>query len=84
MAARKLKPHHQEDVRSKIQASQLINYLQGHALKGTGSKNANTRVRAALGLLAKTLPDVATIQHTGDGGGPLQIEIVRFAPETAG
>lgn len=78
MAAR-LRKQHQDEVRAKIQASQLINFLQGHALRGAGSKNANTRVRAALGLLAKTVPDLSTVQHTGEGGGPVVVELVRFA-----
>lgn len=30
MAARKIKPHHQEDVRKKIQATQLINRLNSY------------------------------------------------------
>lgn len=62
MAARKLKIHIQEDVKTRIQASQLINRLQGHAL---GKVNmADTQVRAALGLLRKVLPDVASTEIT--------------------
>lgn len=72
MAAR-LRRSHQEDVKRKIQASQLINYLQKHALNNTGAENANTRVRAASTLLNKVLADEHKHEHGGVGGGPLEI-----------
>jgi hypothetical protein len=46
-------------VREKIQTSQLINVLTEHAF-GKRKMRA-TQVRAALGLLAKVLPDLQTI-----------------------
>lgn len=76
MAAR-IRKNHQDSVRAKIQASQLINYLEKHALTGAGSKHAGTRVRAAIGLLNKALPDLARTEHTGEGGGPLTVKIVK-------
>ena len=60
MAARKTKVRHTEDVRAKIQSSQLINFLQGHVL--TGSDVKKTQITAALGLLKKTIPDLQSIE----------------------
>lgn len=78
MAAR-LRKNHQDSVREKIRASQLVNYLEKHALTGTGAKNAGTRTKAALGLLNKCLPDLAKTEHVGDGGGPIKAEVsVKF------
>ena len=66
MAARKRKIRHDENTREKIRASQLINRLQDHIL-GKVDMSA-TQVSAALGLLRKTLPDLATqqIEHSGE------------------
>lgn len=64
---------HQEDVRSKIQASQLINVLQNHALKG-GKAIPATRLKAIEILLKKSLPDLSSVELTGPNGGPLLSE----------
>jgi hypothetical protein len=77
--AARIRKSHQDSVREKIRATQLVNYLEKHALTGAGEKNAGTRVRAAAALLNKCLPDLARTEHTGEGGGPLTVEIVRFA-----
>lgn len=63
---------HQDDVRSKIQASQLINVLQKHALTGTKDFDP-TRMKAIEILLKKSLPDLQSIELTGEGGGPIVI-----------
>jgi hypothetical protein len=60
---------HQADVRAKIQASQLIKALQDHALKG--GEFEPTRLRAIEILLKKSLPDLVSVEHTGEGGGPI-------------
>lgn len=77
MAARMNKLH-QDDVRAKIQASQLINVLQNHALNGT--ELANSRIKAIEVLLRKSVPDLSAITLSGDSESPLQtlsrIEIV--------
>lgn len=72
MAAR-IRKTHQDDVRKKIQASQLVNYLQNHALDNSGSENANTRVRAATALLNKVIADQHQHEHGGEGGGPIEV-----------
>jgi len=69
MAARMRKTH-QDDVRSKIQTSQLVNRLTDHALGKI--ELSPTQVRAIEVLIKKTLPDLATLQLTGDEDNPLQ------------
>lgn len=84
MAAR-LRKTHQEDVRTKIKVSQLINVLQDHAL-GITEEIPASRLRAIEILLKKTLPDLSQIDGTlsGADGGPLQhnhtIEFVEPKP----
>ncbi len=65
MAAR-LRKTHQEDVKAKIQASQLINFLQNHALANECA--SPTRIDAAKFLLNKLVsnaPTDTTVQHSG-------------------
>lgn len=85
MAAR-LRRSHQEDVKRKIQVSQLINYLQNHALTGSNSEHAATRVRAAQALINKIIPDVTRSEISGpDGGAVVQkIEQVIVDPKPQG
>lgn len=68
MAAR-LNPRHQEMVREKIRASQLINRLEDHVLEG--KELTATQVTSALGLLKKCVPDLKSIEHTGEDGEAL-------------
>lgn len=63
---------HQEDVRKKIQVSQLLNVLQNHAL-GLSDDLSITRMKAIEILLRKSMPDMASVQLSGDGGGPIQV-----------
>jgi hypothetical protein len=63
MAAR-LNAKHSDEVRSKIQTSQLINVLQDHVLNGTDIKK--TQVSAAIALLRKTIPDLQSIEGSMD------------------
>lgn len=62
MAARK-KLNHDDRTREKIRTSQLINRLTDHAL-GKVEMNSS-QVSAALGLIRKTLPDLAAVEMTG-------------------
>lgn len=61
MAGRPIGKLHQDDVRRKIQASQLLNVLQDHALSGDGEISP-TRLKAIEILLRKSLPDLSAIQ----------------------
>ena len=81
MAAR-LNPKQDERSRSKIQTSQLCNRLNLFALglpdPCSPSKKpiemSEGQIRAALGLLRKTLPDLAVTQLEGAGGGALLVD----------
>lgn len=73
MAARTMRTRHQDDVRAKIQASQLINVLQKHAL-GETEELSMSRMKAIEILLKKSLPDLSAIQLTGEDGGPIRTE----------
>jgi hypothetical protein len=69
MAAR-LRKTHQDDVRAKIQTSQLINRLENHAL-GEIDLSA-TQIKAIEVLIRKTLPDLSSVEMTGEDGGPIE------------
>lgn len=69
MAARK-KLAHDENTRLKIQTSQLINRLTNH-VHGKTEMSA-TQVSAALGLLKKSLPDLAAQHLTVDTAKTLE------------
>ena len=69
MAAR-LNKLHQDDIRKKIQASQLINVLQNHALNGD-SELSMTRMRAIEILLRKSVADLSAITISGDAENPI-------------
>lgn len=64
MAAR-IRKQHQDEVRSKIQASQLVNRLHKVAM---GDVDADpTQVSAAKALLNKVLPDLKAVEVGGSG-----------------
>lgn len=68
MAAR-LRKTHQDDVRTKIQVSNLITRLQDYALGILSDEDISTnRLNAIKLLLSKTLPDLQSIEHTGKDG----------------
>jgi hypothetical protein len=80
MAAR-LRKTHQDDVRTKIQVSQLLNVLQNHAL-GDLEELSPSRLKAIEILLRKTLPDLSQVEAevSGPNGGPLQVVRLRNTP----
>ena len=65
---------HPEEVKQKIQASQLINRLQNFALSDAEDPDfakkamSGDQVRAAFGLLSKVVPDLKAIEHSGTAG----------------
>ena len=76
MAAR-LRKTHQDDVRMKIQASQLVNRLTDHALGKV--ELSSTQVRSIEILLRKSIPDLSSVQLTGEDGESLSINLnVKF------
>ena len=81
MAARKsstLSPRH----RDAIKTSMLLNRLQAFTLcekdPQTGKPVVMSRdqVAACATLLRKTMPDLAVMAHTGEGGGPVMMNVV--------
>ncbi len=71
MAAR-LNKLHSAEVRAKIQASQLINVLQEHALTGE-SEISPTRLKAIEIRLRKSIPDLSAVTVTGDEENPVSV-----------
>lgn len=70
MAAR-LNPRHSELVRTKIQASVIIDRFQKHFM-GKLDLSA-TQIKVGECLLDRSVPKLAQIQHTGAGGGAIQV-----------
>ncbi|MEN9924362.1 MAG: hypothetical protein RL268_488 [Pseudomonadota bacterium] len=71
MAARK-QLFHPDEVKKRIQASQLINRLQSHALADSTGDNyrplmTDSQVRAAFGLLDKVVPNLKAVEFSGTG-----------------
>lgn len=65
---------HQDDVRSKIQVSQLINVLTKQAL-GQGDDISLSRMKAIEILLRKSLPDLSAVTISGDPDNPVQTSL---------
>lgn len=79
MAAR-LNKLHQDDIRKKIQASQLINVLQKHALTGEGDISI-TRMKAIEILLRKSIADLSAVTVSGDPDNPIQnVQRIEMVP----
>jgi hypothetical protein len=73
MAAR-LRKTHQDDVRTKIKVTELINRVQSYALGDLKDEDVSSnRLNAIKLLLAKALPDLSSIEITGDVDNPLEI-----------
>ncbi|MEW8418206.1 MAG: hypothetical protein AB2669_21390 [Candidatus Thiodiazotropha endolucinida] len=64
MPARVRRIRQDENTRKKIQATQLIKRLTAHVMGEVDMKA--TQVNAALGLLRKTLPDLAAVEYSGE------------------
>lgn len=64
---------HQDDVRKKIQAGELIKLLMDQA---HGKKELTpARMKAIEILLRKSLPDLSSIELSGDGDNPLPVNL---------
>ena len=72
MAAR-LNLRQQEQTRAAIQTSQLINRLQGFALGEPDIEIDAGRLKAIEVLLRKALPDLSSIEISGDEDNPLAV-----------
>ena len=63
----------EDSVRQKIKTSMLVNRLMDY-VKGDVQLDSG-QVTAALGLMKKTLPDLAAVQHSGDEQSPVKMVI---------
>jgi hypothetical protein len=72
MAAR-LRKNHQEDVRGKIQVSQLINVLTKQALDAKAKEISPIRMKAIEILLRKSLPDLSSVELSNANGAPFLV-----------
>jgi hypothetical protein len=67
----------QDKTRSAIKTTQLVKRLQWFALGETDDQGAVVeidapRLKAIEILLRKSLPDLQSVQHTGEDGGPVK------------
>ena len=80
MAAR-LRAKHQDDIREKIQVSNLLTRVHKYAMgELTDDDISSNRLNAIKMLLAKTLPDLSSVNITGagDNGEHLTKVVVEF------
>jgi hypothetical protein len=71
----------QDDARARIQVGRAVETVQkimGGEIVGEPAM-LNVRLAAAKTLLQKTLPDLSSVEMTGEGGGPLTITINKIA-----
>lgn len=73
MAAR-IRKFHTDEIRAKIQTSQLLNRLTDHAL-GKVELSA-TQVRAIEVLIKKTLPDLSSVDLNAHHSGEVVASVV--------
>jgi hypothetical protein len=69
---------HQEDVRKKIQASQIINRFY-KAFEGEIELSA-IQVNIGKSLLDKVLPDLKAIEMSGDNEAPMIMKVITGIP----
>jgi hypothetical protein len=74
--AERLRKRHQEEIRTKIQTSQLVNVLQNHALGLSENDIPPSRMKAIELLLKKSLPDLSSTEITGDADQPVSIKVI--------
>ena len=80
MAAR-IRKKHQDEVRAKIQASQLINRLQNHALSTEVDELKPSQLKAIEILLKKSVPDLTSTELTGDSDAPVNFKVITGIPK---
>ena len=80
MAAR-IRKKHQEETRSRIQTSQLINRLQNHALSEEVNELKPSQLKAIEILLKKSLPDLQSTEITGDNDAPVALKVITGIPK---
>lgn len=71
MAGRSAGFRHNDTTRAKIKAGVLIDRLTKHIQSDKPLMDAS-QVNAAKALLNKVLPDLSSVQLSGEGGGPIK------------
>ena len=72
--AERLRKTHQDDVRAKIKVSNLLTRVQKYADgELTDEDISPNRLNAIKLLLSKALPDLSSVQITGDPGAPIEL-----------
>ena len=62
-----------EEHRDKIRKSNILSRLIKHAEGDEKVEMTATQVQAALALMKKVLPDLSSVEHTGDQQNPLSV-----------
>ena len=75
----KLNNRHSQMVRDKIQATKLIQVLQEHAL-GLSEELKPTRLKAIELLLKKSIPDLSSVELTGNDDAPITLKVITGVP----
>jgi hypothetical protein len=78
MAVR-LNPRHSDMVRTKIQSTKLIELLQDYAL-GIVEEIPSGRMKAIEILLKKSIPDLSSVELTGDPENPVVTKVITGVP----
>lgn len=74
--AERIRKTHQDEVRARIQVSALITRVQKYALGELSDEDVSSnRLNAIKLLLSKALPDLQSIELTGDKEKPLRFEL---------
>lgn len=75
--ARRKQLFHPDEIKRKIQASQLINRLQENALAESEFMTPG-QIQSANSLLDRVVPKLKAVEHSGDGdNGEFLLRIVR-------
>jgi hypothetical protein len=73
MAAR-IRKQHQDEIRAKIQTSALITRVTKFAMGDLSDEDVSpNRLNAIKLLLSKALPDLSSVEYTGDSSNPIAI-----------
>lgn len=78
MANRTIRPKHTDEIRAKIQASQLINVLQNHALGKTAEELPQSRLKSIEILLKKSVPDLSAVELSTDPNNPFTVQVISY------
>ena len=74
MAAR-IRKTHQDEIRSKIQVSNLLTRVTKYAMGELSDEDISpNRLNAIKLLLSKALPDLSSVEITGDAENPIAVK----------